>query len=271
MYNRGYRVKVDGKYGFINNEGEWILENVYDESISEPLVEEVNITSLLRFNSDPYVTYIENELGLAQYQYGDNPLIDYPDNNYVTIRWFSDGAYELFWYNMRTYERVDFGKLHDPSQPEYYDILSYLKDYRDNMLIIHPTDQFGRIDHDIYYAVTKEGKAFGPFYSRLPLCKSTNTMERGENTVVKGLFVNSTENGYQVLDEKGNVVEEEYFDYAEFISYDAVKVTKEGQIGIVNRDGLVYLGEFEDVSNCIDGNAYVKKDGIWQLIRINDE
>ena len=61
------------------------------------------------------------------------------------------------------------------------------------------------------------------------------------------------------------------FDKVTVISDRAMKVEKDGQMGIVDKDlNLVYMGDFEDVSLPIDGKAYVKIKGEWKQIQLLD-
>ena len=83
------------------------------------------------------------------------------------------------------------------------------------------------------------------------------------------MIYEKVDDGYIIWNAKGTKHTDIVFDSAHPISDNAMKVEKDGKMGIVDKDlNLVYMGDFEDVSLPIDGKAYVKIKGEWKQIEL---
>ena len=77
------------------------------------------------------------------------------------------------------------------------------------------------------------------------------------------------EDGFKVWNDAGDAYYDEVVDEAVPLSFNAMKVVKDGKIGVIDFDlNLVLFGDFEDVTLPIDDYAFVKLDGDWKLIKI---
>lgn len=130
-----------------------------------------------------------------------------------------------------------------------------------------------------YYIVTPEKEIFGPYNAsekatfsineNINYVKDIEVMSDLFDSYVKGLFYEKVDDGYKIWNKQGTSAYEEIVDYAEPISNNAMKIKKDGKLGVVNNKlELVLFGDFEDVTNVINQRAYVKQNGEWKLIEI---
>ncbi len=85
-----------------------------------------------------------------------------------------------------------------------------------------------------------------------------------------GLFYEKTGKGYIIHSIDGLSSSEETYDYAQPISKNAMKVEKDGKMGVVDTSlNEVYMGDFQDCSELINNKGYVKVDGKWLYVEFD--
>lgn len=86
-----------------------------------------------------------------------------------------------------------------------------------------------------------------------------------------GIFYEKMDRGYVIHTTDGLQSSNRVYDSAKPISDSAMQVRRDGLMGVVNQYlDEVYLGEFEDCTDLIDGKGYIKKDGKWMYIQFED-
>lgn len=129
---------------------------------------------------------------------------------------------------------------------------------------------------DYYIVLYGENKIIGPYdtdeiatFARRSHDESNKIWYYDLFGEVYGLIYEKVDDGYIIWNAKGTKHTDIVFDSAHPISDNAMKVEKDGKMGIVDKDlNLVYMGDFEDVSLPIDGKAYVKIKGEWKQIEL---
>lgn len=268
----GFLVKVDDFYGFIDSSGSYILDPTYEGVMLTDLTNnaENGFDVCMFSNSDQ--TNVQDGISVNG-KLGENGM------NPTCGHGFGSGGFPKY---LSVDDQVISG---DMSNSIYHVQL-------DEPIIVNKldreftdaTDLFSNVDTSVdmdhYYIVTPENKIFGPYdhseFATFSMNRNTNQTQDVEvisdlfNSYVKGLFYEKTEDGYRIWNKDGTKCYEEIVDFAEPISNNAMKIKKDGKLGIINKNlELVLLGDFEDISNVIDNRAYVKMDGVWKLIELD--
>ncbi|MGN1275734.1 MAG: WG repeat-containing protein [Floccifex sp.] len=274
----GYFVKVNGKYGFIGVDGNYIVEPKYEYGQLYWNEKEGNLveTCLLVTSEQKGTGQGENldyYLGLSNQQYmfsgsGLNAGGDYYLDNNQNIYYFEEII-------------VSFGQLQD------------FETFDDNeVFILNTRTIFNKEKDSEFYIITKDQKLFGP-YDELEVptfslycnqLRKTNHLSfyndwiffsnlNGNdplNCNVFGLFYEKVDNKYRIWTSDGKKSSDLLFDSAIPISNTEMKVGINGKLGILDSNlNLVLLGDFEDITCPINNEAFVKINGKWEKISID--
>ena len=248
--NVGYLVKENSLYGFVGTNGKFIMKPKYKSGIIFEL-EEGNYAcmALNKGDSEGYGTgnpYAQDNTcyldGLGTPPYGYNLTFDEEHKPYVI-----------------DYESGEETKTYD--WKKYFNTSSLISD--------NETGEY-------YIALYGENRLIGPYQKNeqatfVDVLDDDNDLNvyGYDSRFIEGLIYEKVDDGYIIWNAKGTKHTDIVFDKATVISDKAMKVEKDGQMGIVDKDlNIVYMGDFEDVSLPIDGKAYVKIKGEWKQIEL---
>lgn len=268
----GYLVKVDGLYGFIDSNGEFILDPTYEGVMFSDLDGTYGSGfDVCLFPSADQTgvqdgTSIDGMLGDGYSSTCGHGFGGMGSSNYLSV-------------DNRVIGTDMSGMIFDAKFDEPIIVQKLTREFTDGAELY--ANASTSIDTDHYYIVTPELNVFGPYDNSesavFSMNENTNQTQDIEkisglfNSYVKGMFYEKVEDGYVVWNKEGTDSYEEVVDYAMPISNNAMKVKIDGKLGIINEDlELVLLGDFDDVSNVMDGNAYVKIDDEWKLIQLDE-
>ena len=272
--DKGYVVRINGHYGFIDTNNDYVMDPKYeglllylpaigtfeeDNAFSVCMIPDVDNRS---FNDGDSLEYVTGE--------SDHPSCG--------EGW---GGAQIGVITFDDYNGVYFYNYWEET---------YAEASTDRTILIYKNKSTNGFEEDKsqYYILPKATmKPVGPYtleelptFSFKSLYGSKPYEEAKENYLsvfvnignpyVLGLFYEKTEEGYKIWNEDGSQSYPELFDSAKPISNNAMQVTKDGKLGIIDKDlNLVLFGDFEDATLPIDGKAYVKIDGKWVQIQID--
>jgi hypothetical protein len=256
-YSDAFRVKKGDNYGLIDSEGIVKIEIIYDELVS----------TLCR-NTKGYNLIMNEEINTIDFEY--KPAVrfiggpvhldfcwDVNKNELVRII-TGDGS---LWRESITDDTVYVAEYieENPNVKEYEEWNSYLK--------------LGK------FALCKDNKII------------TNEVYTSVTDLVDNCVAFEKDGKWGYLNEKGEQILPFEFDvaYENIVQYDfgnnddkkkypfictegIIAAFKDGQCGYYDNKGnvIVEMGVFEDITPVKDGKAFVKKDGKWGIIKINE-
>ena len=253
---RGYLVKNNGLYGVIDTNGKYLMDSKYVKGVLTPY-DNGNLVCLatdeqairgdsLKSSSDE----TEEICGVSGFGGVTNKRLTFDRGEYK--------PYSLKWNEgqMQEVKSYDWKQDFNNSMIVYENNSSYYSDY--------------------YIVLYGENKIIGPYdtdeiatFARRSHDESNKIWYYDLFGEVYGLIYEKVDDGYIIWNAKGTKHTDIVFDSAHPISDNTMKVEKDGQMGIVDKDlNLVYMGDFEDVSLPIDGKAYVKIKGEWKQIEL---
>ena len=260
-YGKGYLVKVDGQYGFIDNDKNYEFEpkysNINFDAIRNYLViyENLGNTGIEIETHKPVEAW-----GLGGVVAGVNGFDRKTKQKYAIIRMLEDdekSKYEKLDTFNRSQTIYAFDKSNKPS-PEVADTFRDAKEY--------------------YIYVKESNTIYGPYSKNevpsFSLQKFGNGFfcftGIGPNSTLCGLFYEKTNTGKYIIHSKDDKYKSDIeFDKVEFLSNDSAKVYMGDEIGIVNNKcELVVKGKYEDISEPIAGRSYIKVNGKWILAQV---
>lgn len=266
----GYLVRVDGMYGFIDTDANFIYDPRYEAVMVMDLDGDVNSGMDVCLFPDADKTgvidgtSIDGTLGEGYSPQCGNGFGGVPYYTYLSID-----------------NRVIGSNYDYPIDEVFLDesiiVDKLTREFTDGAdLYINGA---GNVEPNLYYIVTPDLKVFGPYDDKenatfsinknLSQAQSMEIVSGLFTSYVKGLFYEKTEDGYVVWNKDGTNHYKEPVDFAKSISNKAMKIEKDGKMGVINENlDLVLFEDFEDVSNVIDGHAFVKIGGIWKLIEL---
>lgn len=271
----GYIVRENGKYGFITPDMKYVKDSKYRD-----------LLIMFEYQTNNYsVCMFEDGITSNDGQPKTGELLEYTLNysnqsgcisgfggaaTYVNTFDDENGVYSFYWQGGRK-EPVTSLELSQAIKKSINDSISESR-FDDTTYYILPSGTLTPIGP---YAVD-EVASFGMLASdywyekdieNLPNAQVVNVVA---NTAISGLFYEKTDAGYIVWTKDGTKSYPDAFEKAVPISTTAMKVYKDGNVGIVDSDAnLVLFGEFEDATLPIDDKAFVKIDGTWKQIQIN--
>ena len=254
-FNKGYLVKVNGMYGFLGKDGTYIFEPQYPRLL-------VSSDDVLLMNDSAEVMSIREEgprmFGGLGGAVTSSYVVDLENNGMG--KQFRDGSYveESLDTSRIVYEKVD--GLSDP--------VGYYLNEASNYYI------YNKSSDTVYGPYTRDEMATFSFLA-VNKNKQDETysvyFDLGPNYYVSGLFYEKLDNGkfkIHVLDD--SKVSKKEFDSVKFLNDTSARVKYKGKLGIVDQDGeLCILEDCEDISEPIDGKAYIKLNGTWSFIKLN--
>lgn len=258
-----YFVKVNGLYGVIDSDGKYIMQPEYIYSIlfeADLLGDDTNKSNVCLANDEAAMQgdSLENALGKNDLKCG---ITGYGGTSNQRLT-FDEGEYRP--YLIQPSENFD-------TQVKTYD----WKESLDHSMIVYEKNHPNSSEY--YIVLYGENKVIGPYDKDEVATFSAYSRSTNDVNVynllgkVYGLIYEKVDDGYIIWNAKGTKHTDMVFDKVTVISDRAMKVEKDGQMGIVDKDlNLVYMGDFEDVSLPIDGKAYVKIKGEWKQIQLLD-
>lgn len=273
MYGKGYIVKVDGKYGFMNTDGNWLIPNEYEQLYFHGYSDEPEDQVCFIKGKDEETISDGIDLKRTLDQSADTSCgnTGYGGYNPEYITLYEDDLGSTFYYDSETGKKISFHDLHHTSEYSDSGLLDAYGDNRSNLMIVHPSTRDNQIIEDTYYAVSNSGNVYGPFHEGDTFSFNLKHGNIAENTPVKGLVITKYSNSdtYHILDRFGTSEYEKPLKSAELISYNTVKIKSGKYMGIIDESLQVVLyGEFEDVSKPMNQKAFVKINGKWTIIEL---
>ena len=260
FYEEGYIVKEKGFYGFIDPLGKYIMYPGYESVLigfSPDLQDQHNYLWMYPDKKGVYAESLAYYLG------------------YSTELLFSSGiggvgpVYFLNADNQLMGRFLD-GKIKKVDDFKYLDKMRVPKADE----IIQTAEQFDAYDFKKWYIANDHKDVWGPFDESFTPCFDVSTWSKDASTfevvsLVHGMFCIPVKDGYKIYNPLGDACSDEVYEKAEPISWTAVKIEKDGKLGVIDENlDLVLYGEFEDVTRPIQNHAFVKIDGRWVLIEI---
>lgn len=273
MYGEGYIVKVDGKYGFMDTDGNWLIPNEYEQLYFHGYSNEPEDQVCFIRGKDEETVSDGIDLKRTLDQLGDPACgnTGYGGYNPEYITLYEDDLGSTFYYDSETGKKIPFHDLHHESEYSDSDLLDAYGDNRSNLMIVHPSTRDDQIIADTYYAISYTGNVYGPFHKEDNFSFNFYHGNIAENTPVKGLVITkySNSDAYHILDRFGSSEYEKPLKSAELISYNTVKIKSGKYMGIIDESLQVVLyGEFEDVSKPLNQKAFVKINDKWNIIEL---
>ena len=245
-YGKGYVVKVNGRYGFIDENGQYIYEPTYASTYVMPSRDQVP-TMYLKNDAGTGLSLkdgSEQELGVGAIYRGE---------------YCFDSSYNIY---------LDMNGNQTDEIPEK-SVMAYKKEKEE------PLTE----GQDYYIYSQPVGQFFGPYSIEEPAMYSIKAtyvdpdlgfFGNGCDMNLSRLFYEKVEGGYKIHNSETGKCLDTIFDKAEPLSDNSFYVEKGKEKGIVNEDcQLVLLGDYENVSEPLNGKAYVKVKGKWQLIQVD--
>ena len=264
FYNEGYIVKENGLFGLMSASGDYIMEPQYSNveiSREESMIQEKNYLFMRNPNTNSmekasyYLGYSQEKdliggIGGISAVY----TIDAQDELTVIAPWEASG-YAIGW---DTLDRSRFIPKVDVSPTKM--------------------EEFMTLSFDEYYIVMKDGKRFGPYSAKqTPFFRSdewdenflTMEIDHPDCPFIHGMFYEIVDGKYKIYNEAGTQAYPELVDEATPLSWNAMKIVKDGKMGVINSDlELVLYGDFEAVTLPINGHAFVQVGGDWKLVEL---
>ena len=249
-FDLGYLVKVDGQYGFMDENGEYLFQPIYPSVIiseQDVLLQDVKHGVTVSIKKQEPVPF--GGLGgiiTSTYVY------DQEKKEYGKV--FMDGSYvkEDIDTSRIVYDKEDACKkgIHNLSlQADYY---IYSK--QNDML-------YGPYDQDEYATYSYEQNKNPMLYFGL-----------GPDYYRTGLFYEKVQNQYRIHSADDRKMSKDLFDEVTFLSSQSARVKANNKIGIVNKDAeVLYFDDCQDASEPIRNQTFIKKDNKWNLVRLKNQ
>ena len=253
LYHDGYLVKVDGKYGFIDNDGQFETPAEYDQ--------------VFHFGGNDNITLIQDDhdkmIGLEHLK--PNPLVNGCEGPQFVYGYGEDVGIVKYDLYLQKLEKLEEKLMFEVSKVYPYD-----ENQNDTFL-----DDVFQGEYEGFYLSDRD-EIYGPYdYYE----EASYAFQKDENVQkyypsiayggYDGLFYTKEDGGYRLHSIDTRQESELVFDKVEFLSDTSAKVYFDGYIGIVdNNCNLVIAGKVDDLSEPINGRAYVKKNDTWQLVRV---
>ena len=268
-YGKGYLVKVDGKYGFIGSDGKYLYEPEYEAIL---MLDNEQDYFALKEKADSQEGLFVNSGFEYPFGFGGtgSPYVSVIDSN-------AD-----FVFNKNLLYSPDRSK----EAPLYRNYGDEDVNRKGNYVIYDEEDakDFETLNKDSHYYLffRDKNKAYGPYYDESAYFKRDVLITEdknvsdfyfpGINCIVNGLFYEKTDDGYVIHNHDDSKCTEQAFQSVQWLSIDSARVSDGKHCGIVNKDcDLVVWGDYEDISEPLDGKAFVKEDGSWKLREVNVE
>ena len=255
----GYLIKINGYYGFIDINGNYIVDPHYESGLFQSTG-----------SSQETVCFFPDKTKTGVIE-GENLNYYLNKNSQLECGAGFGGAYVGDYFLDDDHCIYFEAPLEDGKR--YSDINITL-----TRTITNPNEK-GK-----YYIVNNNLNLFGP-YDESEICSfgiygsfnNENVGNIGEWNVysgiyyyvIRGLFYEKIDNQYRIWNADGTKCTEELFDSVEAISENTMRIEKDGYVGVIDENlNLVLFGDFEEVTHPIDNKAYVKIDGKWQCIEL---
>lgn len=273
MYGKGYIVKVDGKYGFMDTNGDWVIPNEYEQLYFHGYSDEPeDRVCFIRGKDEETLNDgldLKGVLEQSEHTTCGNTGYGGIYLGYITL--YEDDLGSTFYYDTETGKKIPFHDLHHTSDYSDSGLMDSYGNKSTNLMIVNPSTRDDKLIYGTYYAISYTGNVYGPFKEGDKFAFNFMHGEFPVNTPVNGLFLTkyNGENTYRVLDRFGTSEYEKPLKSAELISTNTVRIKSGKYTGIIDESlQVVLFGEFEDVSKPLNQKAFVKMDGKWNIIEI---
>lgn len=242
----GYIVRVDGQYGFMDENGTYIFEPCY----SSILISEQDV--LLQDPLHAVTISIKEQKPISFGGLG----------GMITSSYVYDQTNE------------EYGKVFQDK--------SYVKENVDRSRIVYRKEEATEKgiaalqDADYYIYIKNENRCYGPYtydeyatYSYHQKDSQALYFDVGPDYTVSGLFYEKVNNQYRIHTATDTKQTKELFDEVVFLSPQCAQVKQKDRIGIVDQEANVYMfDQVQDVSDEIHGKTWIKQDGHWHLVKL---
>lgn len=264
----GYLVKTNGLYGFLDINGDWLIEPKY-----------ANYTQLVGLSGveqkdKPDGTVCLNPVDRQISPVVINGSVGGEDGDCSGFGGLAAG--ELVY-------RQDIGSVvyYEYQSNQFLDIDQSIYDDGESYIVF---DSLSRENEQptYYYIYTSNKSIFGPYpvdetatSAAIPLKKDQNGNYNGQiilsrNIPVVGPFYVAEGIGYRIHDATGTLFYPDLVQDVKVLSRSSLAITTmDGQKGIIDQNlNLVVLGNFQEVAKPIGNKTLAKIDNKWQLIEI---
>lgn len=266
--NIGYLVKIQGRYGFVDIHGNWMLKpkyRSYDQAVGIVGLDEPGdadgCVSLNQNEAPNHSIILTENIGGSAGACGE--MGGLPSGEYVYLP--STGSVSYYQYQSKEYQAV--------SEDPYYD------DSRSYIIYDTLSDQDAVKDH--YYIFSSTGTVYGPYSTTEPATSAAIRLHENENGFRDGMlhfdcnpsltgpFYVREGYGYRIYDSSGTKYYSQLVQDVKVLSGTSLEVTINGQKGIIDENlNLVILGDFENVSKPIGNKTLAKIGDGWRIIEI---
>lgn len=282
-----FPVYLDGKWGAIDNNGNLVVNAMYDEivAIPDPNKDIFVCTYDIDYSTGTYSTKVINKVGNEVLtDYNNVQAIENSNDNGIwyekdILKFEKDGKYGLIDFNGKLILEAEYDSIYALDgiekniiiekdglkglvntsmgeviiEPNYTDITTLLKNSYESGYIVQKDGKYGVITAD-------KKTVFEPIYDEIK-----NVTSDGYYAVV--------ENGkLELVDKTGIVKLDSGFDSIEEINGETITIISNGKYGALSVDGIeVVSSEYEDLKY-IYGTYYIaKKDGNYGVISTTGE
>lgn len=294
FYHKGYLVKVNGKYGYIDVNGKKIVDFKYDNYVKELIAEK----DVKRHLNGPYSSVC---LSLSGEQYDDKGaqkhdsrylenLIDVnedtSDDCYRPDRYNTFPPVDKMYWDTKTnravvatfnYE-INATQHSDYVNYEHYTVVFADENAENGGSDIRVTKNFFSYpDTDLnhkYHIIGRDNKVLSNVtVSQVLAYRTYNTADVVPvyGLYNKGSAVKDSKSGkWAILSEYGKLLTKFKYDSMEVLDQYTFKFKEGDEIGIIDDTGKILIqGKFENVSKPLINKALVKIDGKWKQIKID--
>ena len=270
----GYIVKENGLFGFINIEGEYVMKPEYESVyINRNAYDSKSYIYMFKDKNNEAVNTGE---ALAYYLGYIDEIVCGVGIGGTSGLTFVDKDNHIFRFNPNILNSPTLVNVTEDFKGYKMLIPKIYEDYTEETLKDYKFKDWYIVTKD---RKTMETKLFGPykkketnFFRTTEWDSDYRTLEIEFDTCLyaHGMFYESKKDGYKIWNEDGTESFSELVDEVIPLSWNAMKIRKNGKLGVVDENlNLVLYGDFEDVSKPIDNRAYVKVNGVWKLIQLN--
>ena len=283
-----YTVYDNGKFGVINNDGEIVIEPVYDEFISIPnnskpifictydlndadctyktkAINEKNeeiltgydkIEAIDNFDSKQNVWYEDNVLRVSKN--GKYGLINFNGEEILSCEYNEITALNGVKSNILIKKAGNVGLVNEKGQTiinaQYKDIIPLKEGYKNEYIIVNENNQYGLID-------TSGTILIEPKYESIKYLNSSILFAVKESGVWK--LINT---------EEGNIIIDGGYDDIVEAKTDSVVVIKDGKYGVINTNKEEKIApQYEDLKYAFSIYYISKKDGKYGIINFENQ
>lgn len=286
LYSKGYLVKVNGKYGFVDVNGKSLIDAkyvsydkrgmIYNETT--PNSDKIKV-DICMSESGQYDLSLDDSRFL-EYLLGLNPNASpchsggFGGTDSRILKWDRATDQALYTDNAISNPSVSFTQADKSTTNSFFNggcsvYFANEGDYSDVAVYDDMPEQ-----HLVMHILDAEGKAISnTLISKVLSYENVNQV--GISAHILGL--NSTSAVQRVSDGKwaflkkdGTFLTKFVYDSAQVLNTHTFKFSKGKTVGIINTAGKILIqGKFEDVSEPINHKALVKINGKWKQIKLN--